>query len=148
MTQYLKNSTFSSCVHIAFTFLSLFVQHSLIVQSDNIIFRRIIIHRSILFGIPFFFLITYSTQCKNNSRGQALRINRSSCIQLAFTYHSQFTLRPCLHTAFGHCYPFISPHQITFIVCTHCYKLESRIFQGLFKINPSSNNNMYRVSSA
>lgn len=94
MTQYLKNSTFSSCVHIAFTFLSLFVQHSLIVQSDNIIFRRIIIHRSILF--TFFFLITYSTQCKNNSRGQALRINRSSCIQLAFTVHFAPVLAHCI----------------------------------------------------
>lgn len=42
---------YSQCIHKAFTLHSPFVQRSLVVQSDNIMFRLITIHTSSLFVI-------------------------------------------------------------------------------------------------
>lgn len=66
----------SQSTHHAFTLRSLFIQRWLIVQSDNIIFKQIIIDKCSSYVI-FFWLLT-----KHNIRitPEALRKNRSSCV--------------------------------------------------------------------
>lgn len=89
--------------HCAFTkcspcgLRSLFLQCSLIVQSGNIIFKRITIHTS--WGFFYFFMITNKTQCKDNFQGTPNKyfILCSQSVHLSFTIHFAF----CLRSAFA-----------------------------------------------
>lgn len=94
---HLRSPLYSICDHRAFSmrsqsvyFALTFVQCSLIVQSNNIIFRLITIH-------TVFFFITDETQCKDNSwdTPNKLFILRSHNIHILFMVHSL-----CVHYSF------------------------------------------------
>ena len=94
------------CVHKDFALhaLTAFVQCSLIIQSDNIIFRLITIQTcSLLLLFPDY---------QRKLPPRALRINRLSCVHIEYIYRSTFTLRLRLRSAFAHSSPFISAIQI------------------------------------
>lgn len=93
----LRSPLYSICDHHAFSmrsqsvyFALAFVQCSLIVQSNNIIFRLITIH-------TIFFFITDETQCKDNSWGTPNKsfMLRSHDIHILFMVHSL-----CVHYSF------------------------------------------------
>lgn len=86
---FLKKKLYNKAIWAAiFTLRSLFVQHSLFVQLDNTIFRLIKIHTC------SFFVIVSRLQTKHNVRitPEALQINHLSCVHIAFTMHSLWTL--------------------------------------------------------
>lgn len=100
----------SLCIHkVLITLRSPFVQHPLIVLSDNIIFRLITIHTCSLFG--FFYWLPMKHNVKDyNSQGT---LNIKSYILPSYIAHHAFTVHLALTfgSAFAYRSPFIGAHK-------------------------------------